>query len=94
MFEPFYLFMGVQFVLFLLYKYCLTGIENFQYYEMIFGSVFIILVFGYLGPYFLSINDLLSKSIYMATFYAVWYYMTKLLTNTIMKDANGVIHWN
>jgi hypothetical protein len=94
MFEPLYLYVGVQFVLFLLYKYCITSIENFQYYEMVFGSIFIILIFGYMGPYFVSINDMLGKSVYMSIFFSIWYYMTKLLTNTIMKDANGVIHWN
>ncbi len=91
--EPFYLFMAVQFILFVLYKYCITAIENFQYVEMVYGAIFIILVFGYVGEYFVSIPHLLEKSIYLAIFYSIWFYITKLFTNTFMKDSNGVIHW-
>jgi hypothetical protein len=91
--EVFYLFVAVQFILFILYKYCLTAIENFQYVEMIYGAIFIILIFGYIGENFVTIPNLLEKSIYLATFYSVWFYITKFLTNAFMKDSNGVIHW-
>ncbi len=94
MVEPIYLFVIVQAFLLICYNVCYMAIENFQYTEMVFGSIFIIIVFGYFGQYLLTIPNIMNKSIYMASLFGIWYYFTKLFTNSLMKDKNGVIHWS
>ena len=94
MIHPIHIFIVVQFVLFLFYQNCYLKIENFQYTEMIFASLFIILIFGFGGEYMLSIPNILYKSIYFASLFSIWYYFTKFVTNSFMKDKNGVIHWS
>jgi len=93
--NPLYIYFIIQFIFFILQQNCFIGIETFQYVEMIFGSLFIIFVFGILGNYvFLTqIPDLLRKSIWVASLFSIWYYITKWITNMYMKDKNGNIHW-
>lgn len=94
MVSPIYLYFIVQAILLLFYVNCYFTIENFQYVEMLFGSIFLILIFGYIAPYFVNDPKMYEKSIYLATLFSIWYYMTKLITNNMMKDGNGVIHWS
>jgi len=74
------------------------GLDNYQYSELVFGSVFIILFFGIFGSIltldFLNPDgDLLNSSALFALLYAIWFYITKKLTNTINSDSNGVIYY-
>jgi hypothetical protein len=93
--NPLYIYFIIQFIFFILQQNCFIGIETFQYVEMIFGSLFIIFVFGILGNYVFptQIPDLLRKSILVASLFSIWYYITKWITNMYMKDKNGNIHW-
>jgi hypothetical protein len=93
--NPLYIYFIIQFIFFILQQNCFIGIETFQYVEMIFGSLFIIFVFGILGNYVFptQIPDLLRKSIWVASLFSIWYYITKWITNMYMKDKNGNIHW-
>lgn len=73
-------------------------LEPFQYAELIFGSFFIILFFGIFGSILtldiLNPNpSLLNNSALFATFYAIWFYITKKLSNAINSDKNGVINY-
>jgi hypothetical protein len=84
-------FLGIQFIP----KF---GLDNYQYSELVFGSVFIILFFGIFGSIltldFINPNgDLLNSSALFAVFYAIWFYLTKKITNSINSDANGVIYY-
>jgi len=73
-------------------------LENFQYSELIFGSFFIIIFFGIFGS-ILTLDimkedkKVLNNSSLFATFYAIWFYITKKLTNKINSDKNDVIYY-
>jgi len=85
------IFLLFQFIYFL-------KLESFQYYELIFGSFFIIIFFGLFGS-ILTLDmieenpTVLNNSAIFATFYAIWFYITKKLSNTINSDNNGVINF-
>jgi len=73
-------------------------LESFQYSELIFGSFFIIIFFGIFGS-ILTLDiikedkKVLNNSSLFATFYAIWFYITKKLTNKINSDKNDVIYY-
>ncbi len=90
-----YFFLVVQFVLFIFQNVCYLKIESFQYAEMISGALLLILIFGYIGQFlFKKESDVLKKSIFMASFFSMWYYLTKYFANLFVKDRNGIINWN
>lgn len=84
-------------MIFLFFQFIyILKLETFQYTELIFGSFFIILFFGIFGSILLHSNDeniLLNNSALFATFFAIWFYITKKLTNSINSDKNGVISY-
>ena len=88
--KPFIVF---QFVMLLLNFVKSFRLEDFQYYEMVFGSIFIIVFFGIfnlmINLNFQAIND----SLLFAVFFGLWYYCTIKITNTIHTDQNGVIRF-
>jgi hypothetical protein len=73
-------------------------LESFQYCELVFGSFFIILFFGLFGS-ILTVDMLKPKPTVLnnmglaATIYAIWFYITKKLSNAINSDRNGVIYY-
>ncbi len=90
-----YFFLVVQFILFVFQHVCYLKIENFQYAEMVSGALLMIFIFGYIGQFLLKEeNDLLKKSVLLASFFSLWYYLTKYFSNLFVKDPNGVINWN
>ncbi len=90
-----YLFLVVQFILFIFQNVCYLRIENFQYVEMVSGALLIIFIFGYIGQNFLNNEEnLLNKSIIFASFFSIWYYFTKYFANEFVRDKNGIINWN
>lgn len=86
-------------MVFLLFQFIFPlKLEPFQYAELIFGSLFIILFFGIFGSILLldilkPNPTLLNNSALFATFYAIWFYITKKLSNVINSDKNGVINY-
>jgi hypothetical protein len=73
-------------------------LESFQYYELIFGSIFIIIFFGFFGSILtLDITkqerNVLNNSSLIAALYAIWIYLTKKITNLINSDNNNVIYY-
>lgn len=92
------LFIIIQ-VIFLGFQYIPSfALNNYQYSELIFGSFFIIVFFGFFGSIltldFLNPEgDLLNNSALFAMFYAIWFYITKKLANIINSDVNGVIYY-
>ena len=86
-------------MVFLLFQFIFPlKLEPFQYAELIFGSLFIILFFGIFGSILLldilkPNPTLLNNSALFATFYAIWFYITKKITNLINSDKNGVINY-
>jgi|LauGreDrversion4_2_1035121.scaffolds.fasta_scaffold41178_1 hypothetical protein len=92
-YTPYMIFIIVQTFLLVCQNTCYLKIEDFQYVEMLTGSLLLVLIFGFIGPTFISIPNLEDKSILLASVFSLWYYFTKYFTNSFMKDKNGVIHW-
>ena len=73
-------------------------LEQFQYYELVFGSFFIIVFFGLFGS-ILTLDmmnpqpTILNNSGLFAAFFAVWFYLTKKISNIINSDSNGVVNY-
>lgn len=87
-------------VIFLLFQYIKAfKLDNYQYYELIFGSFFIIVIFGLLG-YLLTMDflnpesNLINNSALFASLYAIWFYVTRKITNAVCTMNNGVIDYN
>jgi len=86
----------VQFILFIFQFIYGFKLESYQYSEMVFGSIFIIIFFGIFGS-ILTLDvinpnpTLLNNSVILAIFYSIWFYLTKKITNYINSDRNGVI---
>jgi len=93
------LFIIIQFIFLLLQFISPLNLDNYQYYELLFGSFFIIAIFGLLG-YLLTLDfldpnsSIMNNSALFATLYAIWYYITKKLTNYSNTMSNGVINYN
>lgn len=70
-------------------------LESFQYYELVFGSFFLILFFGLFASLLLDNPDqnILPNSALLGILYSIWFYITKKLTNLINSDKNGVINF-
>ena len=73
-------------------------LETFQYYELLFGSFFIIVFFGIFGS-FLTLENLKTEpkvffnSVIAAILFSLWFYITKKLSNFLNCDNNGVIEF-
>jgi hypothetical protein len=86
-------------VIFLIFQFIyVLKLEPYQYCELVFGSTFIIVFFGFFGSILILdiINpnqSVLNNSALFASFYAIWLYVTKKLTNLINSDKNGVIYY-
>lgn len=68
-------------------------IEPYQYAELMFGSFFIVLFFGLFGSILLVNQEMLDKSCLFATFFAIWFWITKKISNGVNSDSNGVIYY-
>ena len=86
----------VQFIFFIFQFFYSFKLESYQYSELVFGSIFIIIFFGIFGS-ILTLDvinpnpTLLNNSGILAIFYSIWFYLTKKITNYINSDRNGVI---
>jgi hypothetical protein len=94
--ESIKIFIIVIFLLFISQFFFVLKLEPYQNTEMIFGSIFIIIFFGIFGTIltldFLNPHpSILSDSCIFAFLYAIWFYLTKKITNTVNSDKNGVI---
>lgn len=91
-------FIIIQLILLFLQLFNPTKLESYQYCELVFGSLFIIIFLGIfsellINGYF-NINSLiLENSIIFASLFSLWYYITKKTTNIINSDSNGVIYY-
>ena len=87
-------YVGIQFILFLFQQFYSTKLQLFQYYEMLFGSLFIIIFFGLFGAMLTLNKSFLNEMIIFACIFSIWYYITKKIVNNINSDINGVIYYN
>lgn len=89
-----FLYLGIQIIILILQLFNSTKLVLFQYYELLLGSLFIIVFFGLFGSILTFQPELQNYSIIFASFYSIWYYMTKKITNLINSDSNGVIYYS
>lgn len=89
-----FLYLGIQVVILILQLLKSTQLVLFQYYELLLGSLFIIVFFGMFGSILTLQPELQNYAVVFASFYSVWYYLTKKLTNLINSDSNGVIYYS
>jgi hypothetical protein len=89
-----FLYLAIQVILLIFQIIPSLKLELFQYFEMLLGSLFIMLFFGVFAA-FLTLNpEMMNYSILFASSYSIWYYLTKKFTNLINSDANGVIYYS
>jgi len=86
-------------VIFLIFQYVSPlRLENYQYSELLLGSIFIIIFFGFFAS-ILTLDiikeeqTVLKNSALIGILYAIWYYITKKLSNSINSDTNNVIYF-
>jgi hypothetical protein len=80
--------------IFLLFQFIrILKLDQYQYAELMFGSFFIVFFFGLFGAILLVNQDMLDKSCLFATFYAIWFWITKKISNGVNSDSNGVIYY-
>ena len=89
-----FLYIGIQIIILIFQIFNSTKLVLFQYYELLFGSLFIIVFFGVFGSLLTLNPDLVNYSIVFASFFSIWYYLTKKITNLINSDSNGVIYYS
>jgi len=83
-------------LLFLIFQFIyIFKLETYQYCELVFGSVLIIIFFGFIASITLNLNqkNQLNKSALLGLLFAIWFYSTKKITNFINSDKNGVIYF-
>ena len=86
-------FIITQFIFLLFQFFYPLKIESYQYAEMVLGAFFIIVFFGIFG-FALTLNkEIINNSALFASFFTIWFWITKRLTNSINSDSNGVIYF-
>ena len=88
------LFLILQIIFFIFQYFTFTKLTVFQYSELVFISIFIIIFFGVLGAMITLNKDMINISTYGSVFFMMWYYITKKITNGINSDINGVIYFS
>jgi hypothetical protein len=86
------LFIVIQILLFGLQFLNSTRLMTNQYYEMLFGSFFLLFYFGLFGAITTLDSSLINRMALFASLFGLWYYCTKRLSNFINSDINGVIY--
>lgn len=87
-------FFIIFFLLFVFQYFTFTKLTLFQYCEMSFGALFIIVFFGLFGSMLTLNKEMIKTSIYASIFFMLWYYVTKKIVNGINSDINGVIYFS
>jgi len=86
-------FIVLQIVIFILQFFTFTRLPLFDYCEMFFGSLFIILFFGVFAAMLTLNKDQVENGILFASFFLIWYYVSKKIINGVNSDINGVIYY-
>ena len=84
-------FIILVFIMLILNYIKLFKLEDFQYYEMTCGMVFMVIFFGAFKFIMTFDTNCINDAILFATLFGLWYYIVKKITNSINSDANGVI---
>lgn len=71
---------------FKLSEYIYIGLNKYQLNYLIISLILYLLLFYYLKSFIVDID--LGYILLIGIFYAVWYFLTKILTNTISKSPD------
>jgi hypothetical protein len=86
-------FIILQIVIFILQFFTFTRLPLFDYCEMFFGSIFIIIFFSVFAAMLTLDKDQVENGILFSSFFILWYYVSKKIVNGINSDINGVIYY-
>ncbi len=67
--------------------------EKHQYFELFFASLLIIFFFGYFQMLITNNPSYLNNSFKYASFFLIWYFLTKSVVNIIHRDQNNIIYY-
>lgn len=91
--NPIYLFIIVLVFILIINKIKIYKIENYQIYEIIVGGILIVILFGIFGSILTTDLSMVKKSLIIGSFYMIWYYISRKITNIINTDKNGVLRY-
>jgi hypothetical protein len=66
--------------------------EKNQYFELFFASLLIIFFFGYFHMLITNNSNYLNTSFKFASFFLIWYFLTKTIVNLIHTN-NNIIYY-
>ncbi len=66
--------------------------EKNQYFELFFASLLIIFFFGYFHMLITNNQNYLNTSFKFASFFLIWYFLTKTIVNLIHTN-NNIIYY-
>ena len=69
-------------------------IQKNEYFELFFGSLLIIFLFGYFQYLITNNQEYLESSFQIATLFIIWYYLWKFFTNYTNLDKNNIVRFN
>jgi hypothetical protein len=69
-------------------------VQKNEYFELFFGSLLIVFLFGYFQYLITNNVEYLESSFQIATLFIIWYYLWKFLTNYVNLDKNNLVRFN
>lgn len=78
-------------VIYSLLGYYVGLLTIFQLYEMIFGTIFFCIVFGFGVSYLMNFQDIMNNAFIISLAFINWYFITKTITNSMTRDNEGII---
>ncbi len=69
-------------------------VQRDEYFELFFGSLLIVFLFGYFQYLITNNSEYLEKGFQIATLFIIWYYLWKFITNYANLDKNNIVRFN
>ncbi len=69
-------------------------VQNHEYYELFFGAILIVFLFGYFQYLITNDETYLDNSFLIGIFFMLWYYSWRLITNYSNLDKNNIVRFN
>ena len=69
-------------------------VQRDEYFELFFGSILIVFLFGYFQYLITNNPDYLEGGFQIGTLFIIWYYLWKLITNYANLDKNNIVRFN
>ncbi len=69
-------------------------VQKAEYFELFFGSLLIVFLFGYFQYLITNNYEYLESSFLISTFFIIWYYLWKFFTNYSNLDNYNIVRYN